>query len=63
MYDKIFSVFALLLFIAFLGVLAVAVRGWDIKIVLIVTALMATYDFWLDAFRKPRNGSHHDSKS
>lgn len=62
MYDRILAVFALLLFIGFLGVLAVAVKGWDIKIVLIVTALMATYDFWLDAFRKPKNGSHHSGK-
>jgi hypothetical protein len=55
MLDKIFAVIALALFIGFLAILGVAVRGWDLKIVLIVTAVMATYDFWLDAFANAKN--------
>lgn len=57
MYDKYLAIFALALFIGFLAILGIAVQGWDIKIVLIITALMATYDFWLDAFVKPKNGN------
>ena len=57
MLDKILAIFALGLFIAFLAVIAISVQGWDIKIVLIITALMATYDFWLSAFAKFRNGN------
>lgn len=55
MYDKILAIFALAAFIGFLAILAVAVEGWDIKVVLIITSLMATYDFWLDTFGKIKN--------
>jgi len=57
MFDKLLAIFALGLFIAFLAVIGIGVAGWDIKAVLIITALMATYDFWLDTFSKFRNGN------
>lgn len=57
MYDKVLAVFALALFVGFLAILGVAVQGWDLRIVLIITAIMATYDFWRDAFVRPKNGN------
>jgi len=60
MYDKILAIAAMIIFLTFLGILGVWVEGWDIKLVLILTAAMATYDFWLDAFRNAtgRNAPH-----
>ena len=58
MYDKLLAIVALALYLAFIAILGYAVEGWDIKIVLIITGLMATYDFWLEAFRKIKNGKN-----
>lgn len=58
MYDKLLAIVALALYLAFIAILGYAVEGWDIKIVLIITGLMVTYDFWLEAFRKIKNGKN-----
>ncbi|CFX64330.1 conserved exported protein of unknown function [Candidatus Filomicrobium marinum] len=57
MYDKLLAIFSLALYLAFIAILGYAVEGWDIKIVLIITGLMVTYDFWREAFSKIKNGS------
>lgn len=51
MYDKLLAVFSIALLVAFLLVLGWWIEGTDVKIVLAITALLAAYDFWLDAFR------------
>ncbi|KUO56253.1 MAG: hypothetical protein APF80_15330 [Alphaproteobacteria bacterium BRH_c36] len=60
-FDKVVAVFAVGSFIGFLLVLELAVESLSLQIVLILAALMAAYDFWLDAFasKKKDNGNDH----
>jgi len=46
MADKIFAPIALALFIGFIAFLAIYVNEPDLWIVLIVVAILASYDFW-----------------
>lgn len=56
-YEKSIAVAALGSFVAFLIVVGVWVESISLRIVLALAALMAGYDFWLDAFSKKNNGS------
>ncbi|MGD9785591.1 MAG: hypothetical protein AB7E80_07805 [Hyphomicrobiaceae bacterium] len=58
MYDKLLALISYALFVAFLAILGIWVESVSLKLVLIITALMCGYDFFLDAFsRKNGNGS------
>jgi len=46
MADKILAPFALLLFLVFIGFIAVYVPEVDLVIVLCIVAALAIYDFW-----------------
>ncbi|MEO1206758.1 MAG: hypothetical protein AAFV45_10535 [Pseudomonadota bacterium] len=50
-YDKILAIISLTLFAAFCFIIALWVQEWDLKLVLILGVGMASYDFWIDAFR------------
>ena len=62
MYDKILALVSFALFAIFLAILGIWVESMSLKIVLIITALMCGYDFWLDAFsatnKKNGNAGH-----
>ena len=60
MYDRILALFSFALFAIFLAILGIWVESVSLKVVLIITALMCGYDFWLDAFsrKKNNNGGH-----
>ncbi len=61
--NKIFAIVGLVLFGTFIGIIGWFVEGIDIKIVLIIAMVMATYDFWLDAFKsgpKPPTAPHRE---
>lgn len=57
-YDTVVAIFSVGSFIAFLLVVEVWVESLSLRIILIISALMAAYDFWLDikAARKNENG-------
>lgn len=57
MYEKLLAVFALIIFGAFMGILAWWVQAIPLQIVLLITFLFAAYDFWLDAFSAKKNGN------
>ncbi len=57
MYDKILAFISLAAFAVFLAILGIWVESLSLKIVLIITALMCAYDFWLDAFSSRKNGN------
>ncbi len=56
-FDKAVAIFALGFFISFLAIVGVWVDSISLRVVLIGAALMATYDFWLDAFSAKSNGN------
>ncbi|MCH9808338.1 MAG: hypothetical protein K0U74_11450 [Alphaproteobacteria bacterium] len=56
-YDQVVAFSALGFFIAFLAIVGIWVDSISLKIVLGIAALMATYDFWLDAFSGKNNGN------
>ncbi len=59
MYDKILALVSFAMFAIFLAILGIWVESMSLKIVLIITALMCGYDFWLDAFsaKSKKNGN------
>lgn len=56
LYDKIIAAIGLMLFAVFLGIIFWKVAEWDLRLVLILAVVMATYDFWRDAFRPGPKG-------
>ncbi|MBU1212858.1 MAG: hypothetical protein KJ587_16535 [Alphaproteobacteria bacterium] len=60
-YDKVVAVFSVGSFIGFLLVIEISVESPSLRVVLLLAALMAAYDFWLDAFaaKKKDNGNGH----
>ncbi|MEO1544768.1 MAG: hypothetical protein AAFR75_12225 [Pseudomonadota bacterium] len=61
-YDKILAVISLALFFAFCGVISIWVMEWDLKVALLIGVAMASYDFWLDAFKGGTNGNGTPTK-
>lgn len=57
MYDKILALFSFVMFAVFLAILGIWVESISLKMVLIITALMCAYDFWLSTFAKRKNGN------
>ena len=55
MFDKLMALFSFALFAVFLAVLGIWVESVSLKVVLIITALMCAYDFWLDAFSSKKS--------
>ncbi len=49
-FDRVVAVASLGALATFIAIVGIQVESWSLRIVLIVTALMAAYDFWLDAF-------------
>lgn len=60
-YDRISALAALGGFVTFLAIVGIQVESISLRVVLIASALMATYDFWLDAFRRTPNGDEDKS--
>jgi len=54
--DRIIGIVALLVLIAFTGVLLVFVPDIDLAVVVVVVALLAAYDFYLMLFKEGGNG-------
>ncbi|MGD9669520.1 MAG: hypothetical protein AB7U75_10750 [Hyphomicrobiaceae bacterium] len=57
MYDKILAISTFVAFAVFLAILGIWVDSMSLKIVLVITALMCGYDFWLEAFSSRKNGN------
>ncbi len=55
MSDKVVAIFALLVFIGFLGILVIWVPEPDLVVVTVVVVAMAIYEFWRSLFGR-RNG-------
>lgn len=53
-YDKLLAGLALVVFVAFLGVLALRVPHLDLQIVIGVTILLVLYDMWTEFARMRR---------
>ena len=53
-YGKLLALFALAVFVVYLGVLAVRVPRLDLQIVVGVTVLLAAYDLWTEIGRRKR---------
>lgn len=56
-FDKVVAVASVGSFIAFLVIVGLWVDSISLKIVLMLSGLMALYDFWLDAFTTKKNGN------
>ena len=54
MMDRILALFAFVIFTIFVGILAIEVWQYDLKIVIIFTLALVAYDFWTSA-RKSGN--------
>lgn len=63
MYEKLLAIIALGLFAVFLGIIGYRVQEWDLRIVLLISFGLATYDFWLDAFSGKKNGNGNGKKN
>lgn len=61
MYDKILALVSFVLFAIFLAILGIWVESLSLKIVLVITAAMCAYDFWLDT-SKGKNGGASNLK-
>lgn len=57
MYDKILALFSFVAFAVFLAILGIWVESLSLKVVLVITAVMCGYDFWLDTFATRKNGN------
>ena len=59
MLDKVLATLAVLLLIAFLGIVVVFVREYDLAVVIVLVLAMAIHEIWheLRAAAKGRNGS------
>ena len=57
MYDKILALVSFVLFAIFLAILGIWVDSISLKVVLMITAAMCAYDFWLDTSKGKSGGN------
>ncbi len=55
MFDKVVATVSMLCMIAFVAIILWFVDAWDLRIISIIVLCMASYDFYLLAFKR-RNG-------
>ena len=58
MYDKLLAIIALALLAGFLAVIGLWVESTSLRMLLVVTALLAAYDFWRTHVRSGRGKSN-----
>ena len=56
MFDKFFACFSMLCLIGFVGIVLWFVDAWDLRIISIIVLCMASYDFYLLAYKKQKDG-------
>ncbi len=55
MFDKFFACFSMLCMITFISIVLWFVDAWDLRIISIAVLCMASYDFYLLAFKKQKD--------
>ena len=44
--DRLLALFTFVVFLVFLGILALKVGQWDLKAIILMTVVLVAYDFW-----------------
>lgn len=57
MFDKFFACISMLCMISFIAIILWFVDAWDLRIIAIIVLFMASYDFYLLAFKNQKDKS------